>query len=174
MTKKEKGILKKFRSTNTIYEDYSIDIAPIAQTGESSQTDVVESSGGKMFLTKGTKKQTRCIHLAVDSKEKDPVGKLYQQLDNVLAQARRDGQDLPEYTAPTMPEGTVLEKCDDFICAVNNAQGRVEVSLSIDLSKDVDFCSKLFRIYSNVSRCLHYNEDSLKKLCRQLAKRGTS
>ena len=174
MTKKEKGILKKFRSTNTIYEDYSIDIAPIAQTGESSQTDVVESSGGKMFLTKGTKKQTRCIHLAVDSKEKDPVGKLYQQLDNVLAQARRDGQDLPEYTTPTMPEGTVLEKCDDFICAVNNAQGRVEVSLSIDLSKDVDFCSKLFRIYSNVSRCLHYNEDSLKKLCRQLAKRGTS
>ena len=174
MTKKEKGILKKFRSTNTIYEDYSIDIAPIAQTGESSQTDVVESSGGKMFLTKGPKKQTRCIHLAVDSKEKDPVGKLYQQLDNVLAQARRDGQDLPEYTAPTMPEGTVLEKCDDFICAVNNAQGRVEVSLSIDLSKDVDFCSKLFRIYSNVSRCLHYNEDSLKKLCRQLAKRGTS
>ena len=174
MTKKEKGILKKFRSTNTIYEDYSIDIAPIAQTGESSQTEVVESSGGKMFLTKGTKKQTRCIHLAVDSKEKDPVGKLYQQLDNVLAQARRDGQDLPEYTAPTMPEGTVLEKCDDFICAVNNAQGRVEVSLSIDLSKDVDFCSKLFRIYSNLSRCLHYNEDSLKKLCRQLAKRGTS
>ena len=174
MTKKEKGILKKFRSTNTIYEDYSIDITPFAQTGESSQTDVVESSGGKMFLTKGTKKQTRCIHLAVDSKEKDPVGKLYQQLDNVLAQARRDGQDLPEYTAPTMPEGTVLEKCDDYVCSVNHDKGMVEVSLSIDLSKDVDFCSKLFRIYSNVSRCLHYNEDSLKKLCRQLAKRGTS
>ena len=174
MTKKEKGILKKFRSTNTIYEDYSIDIAPIAQTGESSQTDVVESSGGKMFLTKGTKKQTRCIHLAVDSKEKDPVGKLYQQLDNVLAQARRDGQDLPEYTAPTMPEGTVLERCDDYVCSVNHDKGMVEVSLSIDLSKDVDFCSKLFRIYSNLSRCLHYNEDSLKKLCRQLAKRGTS
>ena len=169
-----KKVLKKFRSTNTIYEDFSMDLQPIAQTGESSQQDVVEAGGGKMFLTKGTKKQTRCIHLAVDSKEKDPVGKLYQQLDNVLAQARRDGQDLPEYTAPTMPEGTVLEKCDDFICAVNNAQGRVEVSLSIDLSKDVDFCSKLFRIYSNVSRCLHYNEDSLKKLCRQLAKRGTS
>ena len=169
-----KKVLKKFRSTNTIYEDFSMDLRPFQATGESNQTDVVESSGGKMFLTKGTKKQTRCIHLAVDSKEKDPVGKLYQQLDNVLAQARRDGQDLPEYTTPTMPEGTVLEKCDDFICAVNNAQGRVEVSLSIDLSKDVDFCSKLFRIYSNVSRCLHYNEDSLKKLCRQLAKRGTS
>ena len=169
-----KKVLKKFRSTNTIYEDFSMDLRPFQATGESNQTDVVESSGGKMFLTKGTKKQTRCIHLAVDSKEKDPVGKLYQQLDNVLAQARRDGQDLPEYTAPTMPEGTVLEKCDDFICAVNNAQGRVEVSLSIDLSKDVDFCSKLFRIYSNVSRCLHYNEDSLKKLCRQLAKRGAS
>ena len=174
MTKKEKGILKKFRSTNTIYEDYSIDIAPIAQTGESSQTDVVQSSGGKMFLTKGTKKQTRCIHLAVDSKEKDPVGKLYQQLDNVLAQARRDGQDLPEYKAPTMPKGKVLEKCDDYVCAVNNAQGMVEISLSIDLSKDVDFCSKLFKIYSNLSRCLHYNEDSLRKLCRQLAKRGTN
>jgi hypothetical protein len=45
-----KKVLKRFRSTNTIYEDYSIDIAPFAQTGESSQTDVVESSGGKMFL----------------------------------------------------------------------------------------------------------------------------
>ena len=169
-----KKVLKKFRSTNTIYEDFSMDLRPFQATGESNQTDVVESSGGKMFLTKGTKKQTRCIHLAVDSKEKDPVGKLYQQLDNVLAQARRDGQDLPEYKAPTMPKGKVLEKCDDFICAVNNAQGRVEVSLSIDLSKDVDFCSKLFKIYSNLSRCLHYNEDSLRKLCRQLAKRGTN
>ena len=39
----------------------TFDIAPFAQTGESSQTDVVESSGGKMFLTKGTKKQTRCV-----------------------------------------------------------------------------------------------------------------
>ena len=174
MTKKEKGILKKFRPTNTTYEDYSIDIAPFQQTGESSQTEVVASSGGKMFLTKGTKKQTRCIHLSVDSKEKDPVGKLYQQLDDVLAQARKEGQDLPEYKAPTMPKGKVLEKCDDYVCAVNNAQGMVEISLSIDLSKDVDFCSKLFKIYSNLSRCLHYNEDSLRKLCRQLAKRGTN
>ena len=174
MATKAKEVLKTFRSTNTIYADYSIDIKPYQPTGESSQTDVVESSGGKMFLTKGTKKQTRCIHLAVDSKEKDPVGKLYQQLDNVLAQARRDGQDLPEYTAPTMPEGTVLEKCDDYVCAVKNAQAMVEISLSIDLSKDVDFCSKLFKIYSNLSRCLHYNEDSLRKLCRQLAKRGTN
>jgi len=169
-----KKVLKKFRSTNTIYEDFSMDLRPFQATGESNQTDVVESSGGKMFLTKGTKKQTRCIHLAVDSKEKDPVGKLYQQLDNVLAQARRDGQDLPEYKAPTVPEGTVLERCDDYVCSVNHDKGMVEVSLSIDLSKDVDFCSKLFRIYSNLSRCLHYNEDSLKKLCRQLAKRGTS
>ena len=169
-----KKVLKKFRSTNTIYEDYSIDITPFAQTGESSQTDVVECSGGKMFLTKGTKKQTRCIHLAVDSKEKDPVGKLDQQLDDVLAQARTEGQDLPEYKAPTMPKGKVLEKCADYVCAVNNAQGMVEISLSIDLSKDVDFCSKLFKIYSNLSRCLHYNEDSLRKLCRQLAKRGTN
>ena len=39
----------------------TFDIAPFAQTGESSQTDVVESSGGKMFLTKGTKKQTRYV-----------------------------------------------------------------------------------------------------------------
>ena len=73
-----------------------------------------------------------------------------------------------------MPKGKVLENCDDYVCAVNNAQGMVEISLSIDLSKDVDFCSKLFKIYSNLSRCLHYNEDSLRKLCRQLAKRGTN
>ena len=174
MATKEKEVLKTFRSTNTIYEDYSIDIAPIAQTGVSSQTDVVESSGGKMFLTKGTKKQTRCIHLAVDNKEKDPVGKLYQQLDNVLAQARRDGQDLPEYKAPTVPKGTVLERCDDYVCSVNNTKGMVEVSLSIDLSKDVDFCGKLFKTHTELSKCLHYNEDSLKKLCRQLAKRSTN
>lgn len=169
-----KKVLKKFRSTNTIFEDYSIDIAPFAQTGESNQTDVVESSGGKMFLTKGTKKQTRCVHLSVDAKEKDPVGRLYRQLENILAQARNDGQDLPEYKAPAVPKGTVLERCDDFVCSVNNTQGRVEVSLTIDLTKDVDFCDKLFKIYSGVSKCLHYNEDSLKKLCRQLAKRGTN
>ena len=56
-----KKVLKKFRSTNTIYEDFSMDLRPFQATGESNQTDVVESSGGKMFLTKGTKKQTRCM-----------------------------------------------------------------------------------------------------------------
>lgn len=169
-----KKVLKKFRSTNTIYEDYSIDIAPFAQTGESNQTDVVESGGGKMFLTKGTKKQTRCIHLSVDSKEKDPVGKLYQQLDGVLAQARRSGQELPEYKTLRQPKGSVLERTPDYTCSVNNTQGVIEISMTIDLSKDVDFCDKLYRNYLMMNRCLHYNEDSLKRLCRQLARRGTN
>ena len=50
MATKAKEVLKTFRSTNTIYADYSIDIKPYQPTGESSQTDVVESSGGKMFF----------------------------------------------------------------------------------------------------------------------------
>ena len=42
-----KKVLKKFRSTTTLYEDFSMDIAPMADTGESSQTEVVSADGGK-------------------------------------------------------------------------------------------------------------------------------
>ena len=169
-----KKVLKKFRSTNIIYEDFSMDLSPIATTGESNQTEVVEAGGGKMYLTKGQKRQTRCVHLSVDAKEQDPVHKLYKQMDDVLEQARRDGHELPEYKPKTTPKGRLLEKNDDYVCAVNETRGQVEISLTIDLSKDVDFCGKLFKTYTELSKCLHYNEDSLKKLCRQLAKRSTN
>ena len=66
----------------------------------------------------------------------------------------------------------LLEQNPDYVCCVNETQGQVEISIIIDLSKDVDFCEKLYQNYVNLSRCLHYNEDSLKKLCRQIAKRG--
>ena len=167
-----KRVLKKFRSTNTIYEDFSMDLAPIVSTGESSQTEVVEAGGGKMYLTKGQKHQTRCMHLSIDAKEQDPVRKFYKQMGDVIEQAKRDGHELPEYKPKTAPKGTLLEKNDDYTCAVNETRGQVEISLTIDLSKDVDFCDKLYRTYIGLSKCLHYNEDSLKKLCRQIAKRG--
>jgi len=100
---KTKEVLKKFRSTNVIYADYSMTVTPLNATGESSQMDVVASGGGKMFLTRGTKKQTRCVHLAVDSKADDPVGLLYKQLGDVIGQARKDGQELPEYQPAANP-----------------------------------------------------------------------
>ena len=167
-----KKVLKKFRSTNTIYEDYSMDISPQVVTGESSQTDVVECGGGKMYLTKGQKRQSRCVHLSIDAKEQDPVRKFYKQMGDVFDQARRDGLDLPAYTPKRAPRGTLLEKTPDYTCAVNETQGHVEISMIIDLSHDVDFCDKLHRNYLGLSRCLHYNEDSLKRLCRQIARSG--
>ena len=42
-----KKVLRKFSSTTTLYEDYSMDIAPMADTGESSQTEVVSAGGGR-------------------------------------------------------------------------------------------------------------------------------
>ena len=169
-----KKVLKKFRSTNTIYEDYSMDIVPAVVTGESSQTEVVEAGGGKMYLTKGQKKQTRCMHLSIDAQEADPVRKFYKQMHDVIEQARRDGMELPEYKSKAAPRGTVLEKTEDYSCALNETKGQVEISIVIDLSKDVDFIDKLYRNYINLSKCLHYNEDSLKKQCRLLAKRGAN
>ena len=169
-----KKVLKKFRSTNIIYEDFSMDLQPIAQTGESSQQDVVEAGGGKMFLTKGTKKRTRVVHLSVDSKEKDPVGKLFQQLSDVVEQGRAAGQDLPTYQSPKKPVGKVLEETTDHTVAVNEAGGKVEISLCIDLRNHVDFVEKFHQEYFDIHRCLRYNEDSLRKLCRQLAKATTN
>lgn len=167
-----KKVLKKFRSTNTLYEDYSMDIAPMVVTGESSQTEVVSAGGGKMYLTRGEKHQSRCMHLCIDAKEKDPVRKFYKQMDDVLEQARRDGQELPQYQPKNVPRGSLLEKNDDFVCCVNETQGQVEISMVIDLSKDVDVSEKLHQNYIYLSKCLHYNEDSLKRLCKQIAKRG--
>ena len=169
-----KKVLKKFRSSNVIYDDYSIEVSPFTETGESSRTDLVESGGGKMYVTKGSKKKTRCIHLSVDANDPDPVRKLYKQMDDVLEQAKRDGQELPEYKPKAAPRGTVLEKTPDYTCALNETQGHVEISITIDLAKDVDFCDKLYHNYINISKCLHYNEDSLKKQCKLLAKRSSN
>ncbi len=169
-----KKVLKKFRSSNVIYDDYSIEVSPFAETGESSRTDVIECGGGMMYFTKGSKKKSRCVHLKVDANDPDPVRKLYKQMEDVLDQARRDGQELPEYKGKTAPKGSVLEKNADYTCALNETQGHVEISIVIDLAKDVDFCDKLYHNYVNISKCLHYNEDSLKKQCRLLAKRSAN
>ena len=167
-----KKVLKKFRSTNILYDDYSMDVSPIVATGESSQIDVVDGGGGQMYLTKGQKKQTRCLHLGVDAQETDPVRKFYKQMHDVIEQARRDGQELPAYKPRQVPRGTLLEKTVDYSCSLNETRGQVEISMIIDLARDVDFCEKLYRNYLNLSKCLHYNEDSLKRQCRLLAKHG--
>ena len=167
-----KKILKKFRSSNIVYEDYSIEVNPFVETGEKMQTELVECGGGKMYVTKGSKRQTRCVHLTVDAKDPDPVRKLYKQMDEVIEQARQEGHTLPQYKPKAAPRGTVLEKTPDYTCALNETQGHVEISITIDLAKDVDFCDKLYHNYVEISKCLHYNEDSLKKQCKLLAKSG--
>ena len=79
---------------------------------------------------------------------------------------------IDQYQPKNAPRGSLLEKNDDFVCCVNETQGQVEISMVIDLSKDVDFCDKLYQNYITLNKCLHYNENSLKKLCKQIAKRG--
>ena len=45
-----------------------MEIAPMVVTGESSQTEVVSAGGGKMYLTRGEKHQSRCMHRSIDAR----------------------------------------------------------------------------------------------------------
>jgi hypothetical protein len=82
-------------------------------------------------------------------------------------------KDLGGFERVPVPAGKLLEKNDDFRLTVNQAQGRIEASFQIDLRQHADFMKQFYELLNQMSKCLYYNEDFLKKQCRALASSST-
>ena len=105
-------------------------------------------------------------HIAVAADTKDPAYEMYRDFREIT-------KDLGGFERIPVPAGKVLEKTDDFRLTVNQAQGRIECSWSIDLRAHADFMKQFYELLNQQSKCLYYNEDFLKQQCRALARRGT-
>jgi hypothetical protein len=133
--------------------------------GESRQENLKKVGDSRLYSTIGEKQQCMVMHLKAPSSCADPVAKMYDDFRK-LSEGLSAGVKLPT------PQGTVLEKNDDYRVVVNQAGGEVKILISIDLQKDVEFMKKYNSLTYSISQTLYRNEDMLKKVCREQARKA--
>ena len=157
--------VRRLRGSASIREDGTFDFRPDGQ-GTSKQEDIKTVRKSRSYRTSGEKQQSIVAHIAVAADTKDPAYEMYRDFREIT-------KDLGGFERIPVPAGKVLEKTDDFRLTVNQAQGRIECSWSIDLREHADFMKQFYELLNQQSKCLYYNEDFLKQQCRALARRGT-
>ena len=156
---------QRVRGSARIQPDGTFDFKPDGQ-GVKKIEEVRQARKSRCYRTAGEKQQTLVAHLTVDANAKDPAYEMYKDFREVV-------KTLPGFEKLPTPQGRVLEKNDDFRLTVNQAQGRIEASFQIDLRQHADFMKQFYELLNQMSKCLYYNEDFLKKQCRALASSST-
>lgn len=155
---------KKMRGSATLREDGSFDFRPDGE-GQSRMENVKTARKSRLYSTAGAKQRSLVAHLSVPADSADPVADLYEDLQKLT-----EGQQTGVKT-PTLA-GRILEKKDDYRVVMNQTKGTLDCTFSIDLRKDADYLKKFYELINSITKCLHYNENSVRQLCRALAKNG--
>ena len=166
MTTNEKKI-NELRGKLTEYEG-GMHIFRAAGKGEPQLEFIKGDKGGKkssLARTTGEKTQSLVAHLKVPADATDPAADLRDQLENVL-------KALPQQGKSPIPKGRRLLS-NDGVEVRQNAKGFLEIGVKIDLRENVDYMKKFYEIMTEISKCLHYNADSLKRQCIALASSST-
>lgn len=163
--KQNELIERKLRGSATLFKDGSWEFTPQGH-GSPRFEEVVKVGQSALCRTAGLERQSLIAHLKVDASEVDQAAALQAELDKITRK-------LPGQPAVSTPRGRVLLKEEGVLVAQNATKGQLEVLLTIDLRKYVDFMKEYYKLTNLISRCLHYNEDSTRQLCRALAKSST-
>jgi hypothetical protein len=153
--------IKKLRGSATMHDDGNFTFTPFAE-GEPQREVMKRSGDSSLCRTQGEKRQSVIAHLKVPADSKDYVADLY----DALGKLTKDQQ--TSMKSPT-PKGRILEANDDYRLTLSNKEGKLFLSLAIDLAKDADFMKKFNDLTYRISQCLYYNETSVRQLCRALA-----
>ena len=156
--------VKRLRGSASIREDGNFTFTPYGE-GESQREEIRSVRKSRSYRTCGEKQQSIVAHLTVSADTKDPAYELYNDFREIT-------KDMGGFERIPAPVGKMLEKNDDFRLTMNQAQGRIECSWTIDLREHADFMKQFYELLNQQSRCLYYNEDFLRQQCRVLAKRG--
>ena len=152
-----KGSMKYFSDDRLEFTPYGL--------GTPVYTDVRKAGGGSLMRTTGEKQQSLVAHLKVDADCADPAADLRDQLEKVL-------KGLPDSQRKPRQRGRFLRNDDELKVRLDEKEGTVSVLILLDVrNKNIE--QKFNSLSMEVNKCLHYNEDSLKKLCRALASVST-
>ncbi len=158
-------IEKKLKGTATFFKDGQVEFVP--QGEGSPKYELAQKVGqGAVYKTAGERSQSFIAHLKVNAESEDPAADLQQQLDKLTAKMWPDPK-------PVTPRGRVLLKEDGCLCTQNAAKGELQINITIDLRKHVDYMKQYYKLQNNINLCLHSNDDSLRQLCRALATSST-
>lgn len=156
---------KKVRGTMEYLPEDKLVFTPHG-TGQPQYEKLKTTPSSALMRTTGEKTQSLVAHLKVPADAVDPAADLRDQLENVL-------KALPQSQRMASLRGRRL--MDEDYCQVrhNQSQGRIEIGITIDLTRDVNFEQKFYKTSMEISQCLLYNRDSLKKQCIALANAST-
>ncbi len=160
----KKQEIKRIRGTMAIHPEHRLVFTPQGK-GQPQYEQIKKTTNGALMRTTGEKTQSLVAHLKVPADATDPAADLRDQLENVL-------KALPQQGKSPIPKGRRLLS-NDGVEVRQNAKGFLEIGVKIDLRENVDYMKKFYEIMTEISKCLHYNADSLKRQCIALASSST-
>ena len=152
---------KTIKGSTKLFEDNSFTFTPYGE-GEPQSEEIKKVGDSRLSRSNGQKTQSVIAHLKVKADCPDVTAALYDELEKLT-------KDQQTGTKPPSPKGRVLASTDDYKLCLNQQGGRIELSMAIDLRKDVEYMKKFNDLTYKISQCLYYNETLVRQLCRALA-----
>ncbi len=150
-----------------VYDDDRIEFTPYDRTGKTRMVDLVESGSSRAYTTDGTAQSSQVFHINIPRGRPDVAYEARHELEALLKKV------CPDAPPPPAPKGKLLEQKEDYSVHLNMTRGQLDMRLTIDLKKDVDYITRFYELQKDLSLCLHYNKDLIRKQCRALAKCST-
>ena len=156
--------IKKVKGTMEFQPEDKLVFTPQGK-GQPQYEQIKKTANDALTRTTGEKTQSLVAHLKVPADATDPAAALRDQLENVL-------KALPQKGKEPAPRGRKLLEKEGLDVRLN-AKGSLEIGVKIDLRENADYIKKFYETMTEISKCLHYNEDSVRKLCIALATSST-
>ena len=119
------------------------------ETGESAQEQIARTGASKLYRTVG-RQQTMVAHLSVPADCCDPRAELYEQVDKLT-------KNMDTKAAPRL-KGRSLMKDGEVTVVTNNREHRLQVTMTIDVSRHPDYTSRLLTLMQRVNQCFVTNQ----------------
>lgn len=157
-------VIRKVRGTANFFNDTDFEFVASKESGPRYE-EVKKTRTSSLNLTAGTGRKSYVAHLKVPSDSFDPTAELYRELERLTV-------DFNKTETPPKPTGETLYRSDALTICKNEKKGCVSIGINIDLSQHIDFLQFTYQQINEITKCLHFNEDSLRQLCRVIAKRS--
>ena len=123
-------------------------------TGEPAQKVLSKSGDAKLYETTG-RKPMMVAHLTTRADASDPLADLYDQLDAMAAMQKNSKK-------PQRQRGRKLLDEENAHVTLSQKERKVQMLLSIDLTKTPDFQNELIKLMQKISQCFLINQAFLR------------
>lgn len=151
---------RKVRGTATIYSDDTLEFTPQGK-GE-PQKEVLTIKGKSSFYKTTGKTPKLVAHMVVDEKDPNWPDSMYGTLDDFVM--KNGAQPV---ISKARPKGKVLANEDGLTVTVGDEN--LSIRMEINLKENLDYRTKMYDQFNEISRCLQRNSDFMKKRMKSLS-----